>query len=43
MKITEDVRGYAAERGLTDEAALKSGLKEKAAEFAKSGEIYSNA
>jgi phosphomethylpyrimidine synthase len=41
MKITEDVRKYAAEQGLAESEALESGLKEKAAEFAESGaEIY---
>jgi phosphomethylpyrimidine synthase len=40
MRITEDVRRYAAEKGLTDEAAVKRGMEEKAAEFAKSGEVY---
>jgi phosphomethylpyrimidine synthase len=40
MRITEDVRRYAAEKGLSDEAALKSGMEEKASEFAKSGEVY---
>lgn len=44
MRITEDVRRYAAERGLTDEAAIKRGMEEKVAEFAKAGaEIYSKA
>src|SRR6266487_3593741 len=41
MKITEDVRKYAAEQGITEEAAIKEGLKQKATEFTKSGsEIY---
>jgi phosphomethylpyrimidine synthase len=41
MRITEDVRKYAAERGLTDGEAIEEGLKQKATEFAKSGsEIY---
>jgi phosphomethylpyrimidine synthase len=44
MKITEDVRKYATEHGLTDAEAIESGLKEKATEFAKSGaEIYAKA
>jgi phosphomethylpyrimidine synthase len=33
MKITDDVRKYAAEHGLTDEAALEKGMEEKAQEF----------
>jgi phosphomethylpyrimidine synthase len=41
MRITEDVRRYAAEHAITEEAAIKEGLKQKATEFAKSGsEIY---
>ena len=41
MKITEDVRRYAKEQGITEEAAIKRGLEQKAAEFTKSGaEIY---
>ena len=28
MKITEDVRKYAAEHGLTSEEAIESGLRE---------------
>ena len=42
MKITEDVRKYAAEKGLADEQALAAGLEEKAREFvAKGAEVYS--
>jgi phosphomethylpyrimidine synthase len=41
MKITEDVRKYAAEHGITKDAAIEEGLKQKATEFTKSGaEIY---
>jgi len=41
MKITEDVRKYAAEHGMGEEAALEEGLKQKAKDFTKSGaEIY---
>ncbi len=41
MKITEDVRRYAEEKGLEEKAALASGLEEKAREFAsKGGEVY---
>ena len=41
MKITQDVRDYAAELGLQEEAALAAGMKEKAEEFKKSGgKIY---
>jgi phosphomethylpyrimidine synthase len=42
MKITEDVRKYAAEKGLAEEQALATGLEEKAREFvAKGAEVYS--
>ena len=37
MRITEDVRRYAKEQGITEEAAIEEGLKQKATEFAKSG------
>jgi len=40
MKITQDVRDYAAEHGLGAEAALEEGLAEKAREFREKGEIY---
>jgi len=41
VKITEDVRRYAAEQGLSEEAAVKKGLDEKAAEFVgKGSEVY---
>ncbi len=42
MKITEDVRKYAAEQNLPD--ALKTGMEQEAREFSKAGaEIYSKA
>jgi len=41
MKITEDVRRYAAEHGLSEEEALRKGLEEKAREFVeKGGEVF---
>jgi phosphomethylpyrimidine synthase len=41
MKITQDVREYAAQKGLEEQAALAAGMQEKAAEFKKSGaKIY---
>jgi phosphomethylpyrimidine synthase len=41
MRITEDVRRYAKEQGITEEAAIEEGLKQKATGFTKSGaEIY---
>jgi phosphomethylpyrimidine synthase len=41
MKITQDVRDYAAQKGLEEQAALEAGMQEKAAEFKKSGgKIY---
>jgi phosphomethylpyrimidine synthase len=44
MKITEDVRKYAAEQQISDEEALKSGMEQKSKEFAGGGaEIYSKA
>ena len=42
MRITEDVRKYAAEQKLSEEDALRAGMEQKAREFAESGaEIYS--
>src|SRR5690242_7211539 len=44
LKITEDVRKYAAEQGVSDEEALKKGLAEKSREFVEKGaEVYSKA
>jgi phosphomethylpyrimidine synthase len=44
MKITEDVRKYAAEQGLAEEEALKKGMEEKSREFAAKGsELYAKA
>jgi phosphomethylpyrimidine synthase len=41
MKITEDVRAYAAEQRLAEEAAIAAGLAEKSDEFRRGGsEIY---
>ncbi|MCC6715532.1 MAG: phosphomethylpyrimidine synthase ThiC [Gammaproteobacteria bacterium] len=41
MKITQDVRDYAAAHGIADEAALHTGMAEKAREFVESGgELY---
>ncbi len=42
MKITQDVRDFAAKHGVSDEDALKKGMETKAVEFVKKGaEIYS--
>ena len=42
MKITEDVRKYAAEKGYTEDEALQEGMREKSAEFAEQGaKVYS--
>jgi len=41
MKITEDVRKYAAEKGLEDAAAVKEGLREMSTAFKSAGaEVY---
>jgi phosphomethylpyrimidine synthase len=41
MKITQEVRDYAAKEGLSEIAALKKGMEIKAVEFVKNGaEIY---
>jgi hypothetical protein len=42
VKITEDVRKYAAENAIDETTALEHGMRHKAAEFQHSGaEIYS--
>jgi phosphomethylpyrimidine synthase len=44
MKITEDVRKYAAEQGVSEEEALKKGMEEKSKEFVEKGaEVYAKA
>ena len=44
VKITEDVRKFAAEQKISEEHALQAGLEQKAKEFAKKGlEIYAKA
>jgi phosphomethylpyrimidine synthase len=44
MKITQDVRDYAAKLGIDEAAALEKGMEAKAVEFVKQGaEIYSKA
>jgi phosphomethylpyrimidine synthase len=44
MKITQDVREYAAQKQIDEEAALGVGMKEKAEEFvAAGGDIYAKA
>jgi phosphomethylpyrimidine synthase len=41
MKITKDVRKYAAEQGIAEEEALKRGMEEKSKEFVQRGaEVY---
>ena len=44
MKITQEVREYAAQKDLDEQTALEAGLQEKAVEFvATGGEIYQKA
>jgi phosphomethylpyrimidine synthase len=44
MKITEDVRKYAAEQGIAAEEALKKGMEAKSKEFVEKGaEVYAKA
>ncbi|HYH48646.1 MAG TPA: phosphomethylpyrimidine synthase ThiC [Acidimicrobiia bacterium] len=37
MRITADIRAYAAEHGVSDDEAVTIGMKEKSAEFAEAG------
>ena len=44
MKITEDVRKYAAEQGIAEQEALQKGMEEKSREFQeKRAELYAKA
>jgi len=44
MKITQDVREYAAQKELDEAAALEAGMREKSEEFVQSGaELYAKA
>jgi phosphomethylpyrimidine synthase len=44
MKITQDVREYARQKGMSEQDALQQGMTEKAVEFVKGGsEIYKKA
>ena len=44
MKITQDVRDYAAAQGVDEQTALAKGMEQKAAEFVKKGaQLYSKA
>ncbi len=40
MEITQQVREYAAQKGLDEQTALEAGLAEKSEDFARAGEIY---
>ena len=41
MKISQDVRDYAAKKGISDQEALEKGMEEKSIEFVKKGaEVY---
>jgi phosphomethylpyrimidine synthase len=44
VKITEDVRKYAAEQGLAESEEIESGMQEKRKEFLEKGaEVYAKA
>jgi phosphomethylpyrimidine synthase len=44
MKITEDVRKYAAEQQISEDEALAKGMEAKSQEFSEKGaELYSKA
>lgn len=44
MKITEDVRIYAAEQAISEEEALQLGMEEKSKKFVEAGaEVYAKA
>ena len=39
VKITEDVRKYAAEQGVSEQEALQKGMEEKSREFQEKGAV----
>jgi phosphomethylpyrimidine synthase len=44
MKITEDVRRFAAEQGIAEDEALQTGMEQNARDFHQAGaEIYTKA
>ena len=44
MKISQDVRDFAAKEGLSEQAALQKGMEVKSVEFVKQGaEVYHKA
>ena len=44
MKTTEDVAKYAAEQGMSEDAAFKKGMEAKSKEFVEKGaEVYTKA
>ena len=44
MKISQDVRDFAAQEGVDEAAALQKGMEQKAVEFVKRGsQLYSKA
>jgi phosphomethylpyrimidine synthase len=44
MKITQDVRDYAAQQGVSEEQALSRGMSEKSVEFIRTGaKVYHKA
>ena len=40
MELTQQLRDFAAERGVSEAEAVEAGMKEKSAEFQKQREIY---
>jgi phosphomethylpyrimidine synthase len=43
MKVTEDVRKYAAKQGIKENEALESGMQQKAKAVAEKGaQVYAN-
>ena len=40
MELTQQLRDFAAERGLGHDGAIEAGMQEKSAEFRKTGDVY---
>jgi phosphomethylpyrimidine synthase len=39
MRISQDIRDYAAQQGLEDQQAIEKGMKEKSEEFKEAGHV----
>ena len=40
MELTQQVRDYARQKGIDEQAAVAAGMEEKSVEFLKNGEVF---